>query len=106
MAAAGGDFSKLAQTNIGDFSGVFQLPPAYGGYGIPGLIGADLKGGAKRTKIRFGVDYTIDKHNSVNFSYGSYELGTPERRVTGLPGVYQPGNVTTTESQVRYLLTF
>ena len=106
VAAAGGNFSKLAQTNIGDFSGVFQLPPAYGGYGLPGLIGADLKGGAKRTKIRLGVDYEFDKHHSFNLSYGSYELGNPERRVTGLPGVYQPGNITATESQARYLFKF
>jgi len=106
LAAAAGDFSKLGQTNIGDFSGIFQLPPAFGGYGLPGIIGADLKGGAKRTKIRMGVDYQFDKHHSVNFSYGSYELGNPERRVTGLPGVYQPGNITTTESQARYLFKF
>lgn len=105
-AAAAGDPTKLAQTNIGDFSYIFSLPPAYGGYGLPGIIGADLKGGAKRTKIRMGVDYEFDKHSSVNFSYGSYELGSPERRVTGLPGVYQPGSMTATESQVRYLLKF
>jgi hypothetical protein len=100
-AAAQGDPTKLAQTNIGDFSGYFAQA-----LGLPGIIGSDLKGGAKRTKIRFGVDYEFDKHHSVNFSYGSYELGNPERRVTGLPGVYQPGNITTTESQARYLFKF
>jgi hypothetical protein len=106
MAAAQGNPSLLAQTNLGDFSQIFQLPVAYGGLGIPGIIGADLKGGAKRTMLRFGVDYAIDKTTSVNLSVGSYELGTPERKVTGLPGVSQPGNITATESQIRILKTF
>ena len=96
-----GDPSMMAQTNIGDFSGLFNQV-----YGLPGIIGADLKGGAERRKYRFGVDYAFDKNFSVNLSLGQYELGTPARRVTGLPGVYQPGNVTTTESQIRVLYKY
>ena len=84
---AGNPVKYLSGTsNLGDFA--------------PGLIGADLKGGAKRTKYRIGVDYAFSKLTSLNLSYGGYELGTPARAVTGL-GTAQPGSVSTSEYQLR-----
>jgi predicted porin len=79
------------KANLGDF--------------VPGLIAADLKGTAKRTKIRVGVDYAFSKLTSLNLSYGTYELGSAARPVTAL-GTVQANNVTTDEFQLRLLKQF
>jgi predicted porin len=80
-----------AISNLGDFA--------------PATVAADFKGTAKRTKYRFGFDYALSKQTSLNISYGSYTLGTPERAMTGL-GKPQPGDITATEHQIRLLKTF
>ncbi|MBC7918426.1 MAG: porin [Rhodoferax sp.] len=79
------------KANIGDF--------------VPGLIAADLKGTAKRTKIRVGVDYAFSKMTSLNFSYGTYELGSAARPMTAL-GTKQASNMTTDEFQLRLMKKF
>ena len=97
IALAKGDLSKLPQANLGDF--------------FPTLIAGDLKGTAKRTKVRVGVDYAFSKLTSLNLSYGAYEYGNAERAFTALPdgkGGYipQPSNVKTDEYQLRLLKQF
>lgn len=100
-----GDGVTAGQGASGAFTGKGNpMSPNIGDL-LPTLIAADLKGSAKRTKIRVGVDYALSKSTSINLSYGQYELGTPERAMTGL-GVAQPGNVTTNDHQLRLMKTF
>lgn len=100
-----GDGVTAAQGASGAFIGKGNpMSPNIGDL-LPTLIAADLKGSAKRTKIRLGVDYALSKSTSINLSYGQYELGTPERAMTGL-GIAQPGNVTTNDHQLRLMKTF